>query len=121
VTAKDNNPFKLLAALAVGRCPQSSSSVPISATVTGNSPGTRPTAAGNSGSFAFKEQFDFTKAEQSTSLPGISVSSGSSAFPPPLTRTSSGIIRLPFRTKKTPALEYDNSHDFQKALNRLLG
>ena len=57
-------------------------------------PGTTPTAAGNNLSFdnAFEDQFDFTKAEPSTSLPGISVSSsGSSAFPPP--PTSSGIVK----------------------------
>jgi epidermal growth factor receptor substrate 15 len=57
-------------------------------------PGTTPTAAGNNLSFdnAFEDQFDFTKAEPSTSLPGISVSSsGSSAFPP--APTSSGIVK----------------------------
>ena len=60
----------------------------------GDLPGATPTAAGNNLSFdnAFEDQFDFTKAEPSTSLPGISVSSsGSSAFPP--APTSSGIVK----------------------------
>jgi epidermal growth factor receptor substrate 15 len=60
----------------------------------GDFPGTTPTAAGNNLSFdnAFEDQFDFAKAEPSTSLPGISVSSsGSSAFPP--APTSSGIVK----------------------------
>ena len=51
--------------------------------------GTTPgVAVGNNLSFdnAFEDQFDFTKAEPSTSLPGISVpSSGSCTFPPALT------------------------------------
>jgi epidermal growth factor receptor substrate 15 len=63
-------------------------------TAFGDFPGTTPTSAGNSLSFdnAFEDQFDFTKAEPNTSLPGISVSSSvSSAFPP--APTSSGIVK----------------------------
>ena len=60
----------------------------------GDFPGTTPTLPGNNLSFdnAFEDQFDFTKTEPSTSLPGISVfSSSSSAFPP--APTSSGIVK----------------------------
>ena len=60
----------------------------------GDFPGTTPTLPGNNLAFdnAFEDQFDFTKTEPSTSLPGISVfSSGSSAFPP--APTSSGIVK----------------------------
>ena len=60
----------------------------------GDFPGTAPIAGGKKSSFdnAFEDQFDFTKAEPSASLPAISVSSSaSSAFPP--APTSSGIVK----------------------------
>jgi epidermal growth factor receptor substrate 15 len=60
----------------------------------GDFPGTAPTAGGKNASFdnVFEDQFDFTKAEPSASLPAISVSSsGSSAFPP--APTNSGIVK----------------------------
>ena len=102
VPAKDSSPFPALTS------PFSSSTPPFSATpepqkvatlsdfdtAFGDFPGTTPTAAGNNLSFdnAFEDHFDFTKAEPSTSLPGISVSSSSSsAFPP--APTSSGIVK----------------------------
>jgi epidermal growth factor receptor substrate 15 len=62
----------------------------------GDFPGTASTVQGGNLSFdnAFEDQFDFTKAEPSTSLPAISVSpsaSGSSPFPP--APTGSGVVK----------------------------
>ena len=59
----------------------------------GDLPGTTPSAAGNlSFDNAFDDQFDFNKADRSTSLPAINVSpSASSAFPP--APTSTGIVK----------------------------
>ena len=95
VPAKDISPFSALtppfAAIAE---PQKAATLSDFDTAFGDFPGTTPIAAGNSLSFdnAFEDQFDFTKAEPSTSLPGISVSSsGSSAFPP--APTSSGTVK----------------------------
>ena len=59
----------------------------------GDFPGTTPSAAGSlSFDNAFDDQFDFNKADRSTSLPAINVSpSVSSAFPP--APTSTGIVK----------------------------
>ena len=93
--AKDNSPFSASTSPFAVSPPEP----PKVATLTdfdkafGDFPGTAPSAGGKK-SFdnAFEDQFDFTKAEPSASLPAISVSSSaSSAFPP--APTSSGIVK----------------------------
>jgi epidermal growth factor receptor substrate 15 len=95
VPAKDSSPFLASTPpFAATPEPQKVASLSDFDKAFGDFPGTTPTAPGNNLSFdnAFEDQFDFTKAEPSTSLPGISVSSsGSSAFPP--APTSSGIVK----------------------------
>ncbi len=96
VPAKDSSPFPA-STPPFAASPESQKAATLSDfdKAFGDLPGTTPTAAGNSLSFddnAFEDQFDFTKAGPSTSLPGISVSSSSSsAFPP--APTSSGIVK----------------------------
>ena len=95
VPEKDSSPFPAsIPPFAVTPEPQKVATLSDFDTAFGDFPGTTPAAAGNNLSFdnAFEDQFDFTKAEPSTSLPGISVSSsGPSAFPP--APTSSGIVK----------------------------
>ena len=95
VPAKDSSPFSASTPpFAKTQEPQKVATLSDFDTAFGDFPGTTPTTAGNNLSFdnAFEDQFDFTKAESSTSVPGISVSSsGSSAFPP--APTSSGVVK----------------------------
>ena len=95
VPAKDSSPFSTSTPpFSAIPEPQKAATLSDFDTAFGDFPGTTPTSAGNNLSFdnAFEDQFDFTKAEPSTSLPGISVSSSSSsAFPP--APTSSGIVK----------------------------
>ena len=95
VPAKDGSPFLASTPpFAVTPEPQKVATLSDFDTAFGDFPGTTPTPSGNNLSFdnAFEDQFDFTKAGPSTSLPGISVSSSSSsAFPP--APTSSGIVK----------------------------
>jgi epidermal growth factor receptor substrate 15 len=95
VPAKDSSPFPASTPpFAATPEPQKVATLSDFDKAFGDFPGTTPTAPGNNLSFdnAFEDQFDFTKAEPSTSLPGISVSSsGSSAFPP--APTSSGVVK----------------------------
>lgn len=95
VPAKDSNPFPASTPpFAASPEPQKVATLSDFDKAFGDFPGTTPTATGNSLTFdnAFEDQFDFTTAEPSTTLPGISVSeSASSAFPP--APTSSGSVK----------------------------
>ena len=95
VPAKDSSPFPASTPpFAASSEPQKVATLSDFDKAFGDFPGTTPTATGDSLTFdnAFEDQFDFTTAEPSTSLPGINVSSSaSSAFPP--APTSSGSVK----------------------------